>query len=494
MNEFEQKNAPRFEAINRNQVILAPLDVEKLIPIGHPARNLWEFLGRLDLSQFSTDIKSVEGKAGRSAWDPRLLIAIWLYAYSRGISSAREIERECEYEPGLRWLAGLKVINHHTLSDFRVRHGDALQELFIQVLGILTMEKLITLERVTVDGTKVRACANKKTFRREDKIREHMRLARNQLKHLQDQEEEQDKQGRQEAARERGARDRVERLESALKEVERLQETKKCNKKKPSQASTTDPDAHFMRTSDNGVAPGYNIQLTTDAQNKLIVDVAVSKESTDSHELLPALDRMKERLGQYPKEILADGDYTTRESINGAADREVDFYGSWAETIQHRSAQGNHPDYAPHVFKYDADKDEMICPEGRRLVHKTTHGGKGNELAVGIYVAQREDCRNCSKQQLCTPKNKMEKHGRSVSRLTESRRVEEFRRKMANEEGKAKFKLRSPVAEFPHAWLKDKLKWVRVRVRGAMKVAAEALWVALVYNLQRYFVLRNCSS
>jgi transposase len=188
VDECKQKDAPRFEKINRNQVVPAPLDVEKLIPLDHPARNLWEFLGGLDLNQFSNDIKSVEGSAGRNAWDPRLLIATWLYACSRGICSARQIERECEYEPGLRSLTGLAVINHHTLSDLRVRHGEALQELFIQVPGILMMEKLITLERVTVDGTKVRACASKKTFGRADKIHEHMRLARNHLKQLQEQE------------------------------------------------------------------------------------------------------------------------------------------------------------------------------------------------------------------------------------------------------------------------------------------------------------------
>ena len=73
---------------------------------------------------------------------------------------------------------GLKVVNHHTLSDFRVEHGEALQNLFVQVLGILTLEKLITLERVTVDGTKVRAAVNKKTFSRAHKIREHLKLAR----------------------------------------------------------------------------------------------------------------------------------------------------------------------------------------------------------------------------------------------------------------------------------------------------------------------------
>jgi len=294
MNDCRENKALRFEPINRNQVVLAPLDVEKLIPANHPARNLWEFLGRLDLGQFSKDCKSLEGHPGRNAWEPRLRIAVWLYAYSRGISSARQIERECEYEPGLRWLTGLEVINHHTLSDFRVQHGQALQHLFEQVLGILTMEKLITLERVTVDGTKVRACVNKKSFRRADKIREHIRLARNHLRHLQEQETREEAELK-ESARERKATERLQRLESALTEVEQLQAKKKYEKKKPCQASTTDPDARFMRTSDHGSAPGYNIQLTTDAQNKLIADVEASKEPSDCHALLPALDRMKER-------------------------------------------------------------------------------------------------------------------------------------------------------------------------------------------------------
>jgi transposase len=112
---------PRFEAINRQQLVLRPVDIEELIEPHHPARNIWEFLGQLDLSPFAAELKSVEGHAGRSAWEPRLLISMWLYAYSRGISSAREIERQSQYEPGLQWLTGLQVVNHHTLSDFRVQ-------------------------------------------------------------------------------------------------------------------------------------------------------------------------------------------------------------------------------------------------------------------------------------------------------------------------------------------------------------------------------------
>jgi len=209
----ESQDDARFELINREQVVLEPLDIELLIPPEHAARSIWAILGRLDLSRFLGEVKAVKGHAGRNRWEPRLLIALWIYAYSRGISSAREIERQLAYEPAMRWLTGLKIVNHHTLSDFRVEHGAALQDLFAQVLGILSMEKLITLERVTVDGTKVRASVSKKTFSRAAKIDAHLSAARAHLEALQSDEAEQEKRARHRAARQRAARERVERLD-----------------------------------------------------------------------------------------------------------------------------------------------------------------------------------------------------------------------------------------------------------------------------------------
>lgn len=484
MNEKE----PRWEPIDRRQVVLEPLDVEKLIPEEHPARNVWEILGRLDLSRFAEGIKSVAGHAGRNAWEPRLLIAMWLYAYSRGISSAREIERQCEHEPGLRWLTGLKVVNHHTLSDFRVEHGEALQELFVQVLGLLSMEKLITLERVTVDGTKVRARVNKKTFSRAAKIRAHMAAARQQVEQLQREEAEEQKGARQAAARRRALRERAERLEEAAREVERLQAGKKWERDKPCQASTTDADAQFMRTSDHGLAPAYNVQVVTDARHKLIVDVEVSQQPSDSAHLLPALDRVKQRLGAYPNEAVADGDYTTREAIVGAAERGVNYYGSFREGVAPPLIRGIHADYQPRAFQHDALRDELICPEGRRLGRRTVKRRPGGGQ-LHVYAARREDCQSCSKRPRCTPQNTMPKYGRTVSVQIEGEAVALYREKMNTGEAKAIYRQRAPVAEFPNAWLKDKLRWVRLRCRGLVKAQAEALWAALTYNLQRYFKL-----
>jgi transposase len=478
----------RFEPIDRQQLVLEPVDVEQLVAADHPARNVWTLLGRMDLSSFQREVKAVEGHAGRNRWEPRLLIAMWIYAYSRGISSARQMERECAYEPGLRWLTGLKVVNHHTLSDFRAGQGPALQELFTQVLAMLTMEKLITLERVTVDGTKVRAAVSKKTFSRTQKISEHLKLARQHIETLQQEEAEQAKRGREGAARRRAAAERVERLEQALREVERLQRDKRWERGKPCQASTTDADAQFMRFSDHGIAPAYNVQLAADARHKLIVDVEVSKQPSDARHLLPALDRIRQNQVCYPQQVIADGDFTNREAVMGAAERGVDFYGSWPGVSKSSLAHGIAAGYGPEAFVYLEQDDQLLCPAGKRLRFKTIQTGMGG-VKRHVYAADRQDCSQCPARPQCTPNNAMGKHGRAVGIRHEPAALQAYHAKMKTEVGKAIYKQRAPVAEFPHAWLKDKLRWTRLRCRGLMKVKAEAFWAALTYNLQRYFKL-----
>jgi hypothetical protein len=149
---------------------------------------------------------------------------------------------------------------------------------------------------------------------------------------------------------------------------------------------------------------------------------------------------------------------------------------------------GIHPDYRPNAFQYDEQCDEMICPEGRRLKPVSTQQRAGG-LQIKIYGADRDDCRCCSKRQHCSPQNAMPKHGRTVSMRIEPDALRRYHAKMETASAKAIYKQRAPVAEFPNAWLKDKLRWVRLRCRGIVKAQTEALWTCLTYNLQRYFKL-----
>src|SRR6266478_9045788 len=175
---------PRLVAIDRRQLLLRTVDVEKLVEDGHSVRSIWELVGRLDLRLYHAQIAAVEGRAGREHTNPQLLISLWLYAYSRGISSARELARQCEYEPGCQWLCGVQPVSHRTLSGFRSDNKAGLDDLFAQVLGMLSAEGLITLERVTLDGTKIKANAGGNTFRRHEKIAAHLAAAREQVRVL----------------------------------------------------------------------------------------------------------------------------------------------------------------------------------------------------------------------------------------------------------------------------------------------------------------------
>src|SRR5476649_2258563 len=203
-------------------MVFRSVDVETLIEDDHSARLIWELIGRLDLGLYYAEIAAVEGQPGREHTDPHLLISLWVYAYSRGISSAREVARQCDFEPGFQWLCGLRPISYRTLSGFRSEFKAGLDDLFVQVVGVLSAEGLITMERVTLDGTKIKANASGNTFRRKAKIEAHLAAAQTQLEKMNEQAAEEEKGAKRQAvAQQRAARERVTRLESALREVER---------------------------------------------------------------------------------------------------------------------------------------------------------------------------------------------------------------------------------------------------------------------------------
>src|SRR5271157_2194423 len=191
----EPPRAPRLLPVNRNQLLLRTIDVEKLVGPDHLVRAIWELVGRLDLKGYTAEVGSVEGVAGRPAYDPRLLISLWIYAYSQKVGGAREVARRCASDPAFQWLTGMEVVNHHTLADFRVQHEKALDELFAQLLGVLSSEGLISLQQVVHDGTKVKASASGKSFHREQTLRQHLEAARERVREMGDPRQEESGRG-----------------------------------------------------------------------------------------------------------------------------------------------------------------------------------------------------------------------------------------------------------------------------------------------------------
>src|SRR5438105_115211 len=175
---------PLIRRINREQMCWRAVDVEQLIGEDHLVRAIWDLVGRLHLDGFYQGIECSAEEGGRPAYDPRLLISLWIYAYSQGMGSAREVARRCEWEPALQWLTGCETVNYHTLSSFRVEYRGELDELFTQVLGLMSAEGLITLEQVVQDGTKIKAQAASDSFQGEAKIEEHLERARRRVREM----------------------------------------------------------------------------------------------------------------------------------------------------------------------------------------------------------------------------------------------------------------------------------------------------------------------
>jgi len=482
----ETRPQPRLRTVDRCQMVLRPTHVEELIEADHPARAIWEIVGQQNLDGYYGAIEAVEAVAGRSAWDPRILISLWIYAYTKAVSSAREISRLCKYHPAYQWLTGLQEINHHTLSDFRVEHQQALNELFIQILGVLSYEGLITLERVMHDGTKVKASAADKSFRREGTLRKHLEAARQQVEEMGDPRSEELNE-RVAKARERAAREKQQRLGAALEELQQLQAAARSKKQKPVRMSTTDPEARIMKRADGGFGPSYNVQISSDAKADLIVGIGVSQAANDTAELPPAIERIEANLGEAPQQVVVDSGFINQETIVAMEAQGIDLIGPMPDhaspTVAALEKRGVAPEFFPQAFRYDAERNCYVCPAGRDLAFESQEKSEGS--ARYRYRAKLADCQGCPSKGQCCPQSQR----RSLVRTEEPPEVGRHREKMTSESAREIYKQRSQIAEFPNAWIKEKFGLRQFRLRGLIKVTMEAMWAAIAYNLSQWIRL-----
>lgn len=478
----------KLRSVDRQQTTFGIIYVEELIPADHKARAIWDLAGRLDLSRFIEPLRTAQGCAGRPAWDPRWLVSLWVYAYSEGIGSAREIERVMQWEPGMQWLAGLKAVNHHTLSDFRVEHREALDELFAQLLALLETEGLVNLEQVMHDGTKIRAQAGADSFRREKTLQERLQQARQAVAEMGDPEAPAPARNRLQAARERAVRERAARLEAAQQELTALQAAQKTEKEKAEvRVSLTEPEARNMKHGDNAIAPSYNAQISTEAEHKIIVGAHLSQCSSDANSLLPALQEVEQNLEKKPAQVVVDGGFTNRGNIMECAAQGIDLVGSLPDPKERSEAAmkslGIDPAFAPSQFRILEDGKRLECPAGCSLEY-WRQNRKGDDV-YRQYQARGADCGACRHQPQCCPKSPQ--NGRIVSiKISEQEDVAAFRKKMETEESRAVYRRRGEVAEFPNAWIKDKLGLRKFHVRGLVKAGSELLWACLTYNIMQW--------
>src|SRR6266849_296026 len=340
--------APRMWEPERDTIELRAMSLDSLIGADHPARLIWAYVSRLDLRELEDGIKAREGVPGHPAITPRLLLALWLYATSEGVVSARLLARLCERDDVYRWLCGGVSVNHRTLGECRVNHGELLNRLLAQSVTALAAQGLIDLDTIAQDGVRVRASAGASSFRRGARLEELVADVKATLKELA-KEVDSDPAANEQRLRQRRARraaERLSRLEAAVAKVaeieaqqpkskpqaghesavppsapggEEPQETKQGKPRhKPVRASTTDPDARVVKMADGGFRPAYNMQVASVAAEQIVVAVEVSTSSSDRGLARPMLEKIDAIYGTLPAQHLVDGGFTKNDDIEWA--------------------------------------------------------------------------------------------------------------------------------------------------------------------------------
>jgi transposase len=361
------RGVPRLRYANRQQAEMRVCALDALIPDDHHVRVVWAYVEKLDLGELLAKIKAVEGQAGASATDPRILLALWLYATLRGIGSARELNRRCEGDIAFQWICGGVTLNYHTLADFRVEHVEVLDKLLTNSAAVLLEQGLVSMERVAQDGMKVRASAGASSFRRRARLEQFRDEAQTQVAALKKELETDPAAGhrRQEAARLRAAQDRADRLRRALEQLPQIEASKPAKDQDKARVSTTDPDARVMKMADGGYRPAFNVQLATDTQTQIITGMDVTNSGGDQGKLAPMVEQHEQRYEHTPEEMLVDGGFVKKEDIDKVERAGTVVYAPvQISKDPNRDAHTPRPDDTPQVAQW---RQRMATAEAKEI-------------------------------------------------------------------------------------------------------------------------------
>jgi transposase len=411
----------RVDRPHRSQVEMQFFALDQLLPSDHRARIVWTFVKSLDLEPLYEEIQVTDSLAGRSAIAPEILVALWLQATLDGIGSARELERRCESDIVYLWILGGVTVNHHTLSDFRVDHGEFLERLLVDTIAALIDRGLVPLETIAQDGMRVRASAGSSSFRRKPTLERLQQEAQAHVDRLKQEAESEafhrEGDARRRAAAERAARERQARVAEALRQHEKLSAQREKRTKgdgEQTRVSTTDPDARKMKMANGGYDPAYNVQFVSDGDARVIVGVDVTNAGTDGGELATMHEKVCATYGKTPARALVDGAFATIDGVTA-----VEIAGTEVVSSIPRSEQLERHGKDPHS-RQKKDTDQYA----------------------------------------------------------------NFRARMAEPEYQQLYRLRPSIAEFPNADCRNR-NLRQFRVRGLAKVKAVVLWYALAFNLLR---------
>jgi transposase len=371
-----------FRVFDPDQGLLLPPSLDDWLPAEHLARFIAELVDEhLDLSRIHGAYTEVRGGP---PYDPRLMVRILLYGYTTGVRSSRAIERKCTDDVPFRWLAAGAAPDYRAIARFRKRHLSALGHLFVAALALCQAAGMVSLGRVALDGTKVRANASKRKAMSYARMTEKEKILAAEVSALlaeaeridraEDTQFGKDRRGDElpaELARRetrlaaiRAAKATLEReaAEAAHEEAERKARERgddddtaagkgaaaaqQATPKPKAQRNFTDPDSKIMLTGDKAFAQCYNAAAVVDADHQVIVAADLGTNAADVGTLMPMTEQTVTNTGMTPDQVLADAGYTSTANLDAAAQFTED-YGTEFFIAPGRARRDDPPPVAP---------------------------------------------------------------------------------------------------------------------------------------------------
>lgn len=493
---------------NRKQNLLLPPSLDELVPENHMVRVVDAVIDRLDIS----DILSTYRGGGNSAFNPKMMLKVLVFAYLSNVYSSRRIEELLRRDICFMWLAGMKRPDFRTINYYRgKRLKEGFDAVFTQVVRLLHEEGFVSLKVQYVDGTKIESVANKYTFvwrgsvekydarlkaKTEALLRqiEQNHSIENQENHVSEELTVEEVAERVERIREKVDADNLSKEErKALKQME-TDAVPRMNRYKEqletmgsrNSYSRTDPDATFMRMKEDAMLngqlkPGYNVQIST--ENQFITNFGIYQRPADTLTMISYLESFKTRYGMQSEEIVADSGYGSEENYEFMFRNGMTPYVKYNMFhVEQRRDYRNNPFIVSNLF-YNPDDDFYVCPMGQKMKfirQEKRYTASGYQQTVSVYRASR--CEGCPLRGQC--------HKSKGNRQIEvNHTLDDYKaraRELLTSEQGLKHRSKRPIEpEAVFGQIKECGRFRRLRLKGLTGAKIDFGLKALAHNLRK---------
>ena len=493
---------------NRKQNLLLPPSLDELVPENHMVRVVDAVLDRLDIS----DILSTYRGGGNSAFNPKMMLKVLVFAYLSNVYSSRRIEELLRRDIYFMWLAGMKRPDFRTINYYRgKRLKEGFDTVFTQVVRLLHEEGFVSLKVQYIDGTKIESVANKYTFVWRGSVEKYDARLKAKTEALLRQIEQnhaiEDKENpvpeeltaeevtkRVERIKEKVDADNLGKEErKALKQIE-TDSVPRMNRYKEqletmgsrNSYSKTDPDATFMRMKEDAMLngqlkPGYNIQIST--ENQFITNFGIYQRPTDTLTMISYLESFKARYGMQSEEIVADSGYGSEENYEYMFSNGMTPYVKYNMFhVEQRRGYRNNPFRVSNLF-YNPDDDFYVCPMGQKLKfirQEKRYTASGYQQTVSVYRACR--CEGCPLRGQCH-KSKRDRQ------IEVNHTLDDYKaraRELLTSEQGIKHRSNRPIEpEAVFGQIKECGRFRRLRLKGLTGAKIDFGLKALAHNLRK---------